>query len=90
MRTISETRHRARKTYPCDACAWFLRAGLTDEEIDSDEHRAVIAAASEDKYCILPGQMYIRAVYIDGNEFIVYRARPEMNDVCIDLDLFDE
>jgi len=79
----------ARKAYDCDACHWWLTNGDTCEVEDEDQ-RLTIESAEADKYRILPGQRYIRIVGIYDGDFGTYRARPEMHDLIIELDLMPE
>ena len=88
-----DTRYlKARKAYDCDACHWWLTNGDLDQldEIKDEGKMLDVKAAEADKYRILPGQRYMRAILVDGRDFYTYRARPEMHDLIIELDLMPE
>lgn len=80
----------ARKHYRCDASKQWLRAGYTVAECETSEQRLMVEAAEADKWRILPGQAYRKVTGIHEGEFSTYRARPGMDAVCSDLDMWDE
>jgi len=89
MDLISSEIRTARKYHQCDACAAFYRSGLDADEFDADD-RASIDAASDDVWCITPGQKYLRqAVKIDGLIF-TFRARLDIDLVCRKHGLYQE
>ena len=49
----------------------------------------MVEAAEADKWRILPGQAYRKVTGIYEGDFYTYRARPGMDSVCYELDLFD-
>jgi hypothetical protein len=80
----------AKKHYRCDACEQWLRAGYTVDECETSDQRLAVEAAEVDMWCILPGQAYRKVIGIHEGEISVYRARPGMDAVCRDLDMWDE
>ena len=80
----------AKKHYRCDASEQWNRAGYTLDECETGEQRMIVEAAEADKWRILPGQAYRKVIGIHDGAFCTYRARPGMDAVCNDLDLFDE
>tara|TARA_Y100001936_G_C16063369_1_gene665598 strand:+ start:1134 stop:1415 length:282 start_codon:yes stop_codon:yes gene_type:complete len=82
------TTQKARKTYRCEAAEWILNADL-DEIALSAEERAQIENAREQKWQILPGQSYIKTKGIWDGEFATFRARPELNAICIKHRIYD-
>lgn len=89
-RILSDAIVTARKRYRCDASEQWLRSGYTVDDCETDEQRLMVNAAEADKWCILPGQAYRKMVGIYEGEIYTYRARPGMDAVCNDLDLFEE
>ena len=80
----------AKKHYRCDASEQWLRAGYTVAECETAEQRLMVEAAEADKWRILPGQAYRKVTGIQDGELCTYRARPDMDAVCADLDMWDE
>lgn len=80
----------AKKHYRCDASEQWNRAGYTLAECRTVQQRLMVEAAEADKWRILPGQAYRKVTGINDGAFCTYRARPGMDAVCNDLDLFDE
>lgn len=80
----------ARKEYNCDAWEWLINDGehyageFTFAELRS------ISRAKKKNGMIMPGERYYKAVGIWCGDFGVYRAIPEINDICIRLDMFEE
>lgn len=89
-RVITEKLVRARKDYTCDACYWWNRSGYTAEDCGTDDQRLIVQAAEADGFMIRRGQMYRRVTGMDGGEFVTYRARPGMDSVCTNLELFQD
>ena len=88
MGVISEITVKAKKGYPCDACAVWDNMGMALEDCQTDEQRKIVQAARADGWRILPGQLYLKTVYSEGGAMRTYRARPGMDVVCRELDLF--
>ena len=59
-------------------------------DCETSEHRLMVESAEADKWRILPGQAYRKVTGIHEGDFCTYRARPGMDAVCRDLDMWDE
>ena len=79
---------QAKKGYPCDACAVWDNMGMALEDCQTDEQREIVKDAQADGWRILPGHLYLKTVYVEDGVVRTYRARPGMDSVCCDLDLF--
>lgn len=80
----------AKKHYGCDASKQWNRAGYTVADCETPEQRLMVEAAEADKWRILPGQAYRKVTGIHEGALSTYRARPGMDAVCHDLDMWDE
>lgn len=89
-RIISDKITVARKRYRCDASERWLESGYTLDDCESGDQRLMVEAAMADRWHILPGQAYRKVVGVQDNELCVYRARPGMDKVCFDLDMWGE
>ena len=88
MGVISERIVQAKKGYPCGACAVWDDMGMSLEDCQTDDQREIVKAAQADGWRILPGQLYRKLIYVEDGVVRTYRARPGMDSVCHDLDLF--
>jgi hypothetical protein len=79
----------AKKHYNCDASYFWNRAGFTLNDCETSEQKLIVEAAESDKFKILPGQAYRKVTGIYEGDFCTFRARPGMDSVCHDLDLYD-
>jgi len=88
-KVLTNERRKARKGYKCDATAWFHNYGMGRHDL-TPEQQVLFDASESDKGRILPGQVYHyqRAVY-DG-QMQTWRARLDMQSVCLALGLFDD
>jgi hypothetical protein len=89
MTPIKDTTQYASKLYPCDACAAWHRSGYGQQDVSEDDW-LIIEGAKADKWKILKGEQYRKIVYKDGGEFVTYRARIDMDALCLRLKLFDD
>ena len=80
----------AKKHYRCDASEQWRRSCYTVADCETSEQRLMVEAAEADKWLILPGQAYRKVTGIHEGDFCTYRARPGMDAVCADLDMWDE
>ena len=78
----------AKKHYRCDASEQWRRAGYTVAECETSEQRRMVEAAEADKWRILPGQAYRKVIGIHEGKLSIYRARPDMDAVCSDLNMW--
>jgi len=78
----------ARKEYRCQACEWIdnmmSRDDLTPEE------RVLYDIARADGFHILKGEKYRKTDGIWEGSSSVFRARPDMDDICNKYDLYAE
>ena len=89
-RVLTDKLVTAKKAYLCDASQQWLRAGYTVTDCETNEQRLIVEAADADKWKILPGQAYRKVTGIYEGNFCTYRARPGMDSLCIELDLFED
>ena len=80
----------AKKLYRCDASEQWRRAGYTVADCETAEQRLIVEAAEADRGLILPGQAYRKVTGIHEGDLCTYRARPGMDEVCRDLEMWDE
>jgi hypothetical protein len=74
----TETR-RARKRYLCNAWEWINAECVTEDDVDSDEDKAVIKRG---KTHIEKGDTYIMTKGLYDGEWCVYRADVENDMLC--------
>ena len=89
IKTLSETMPVARKAYHCDACDWignYINDGVTFTIADYRQ----IVKAKRNQWRIQPGQRYIKQFNTDGNDVWTFRAIPEIHDLCVKYDLYDD
>lgn len=75
----------ARKDYNCSACEWIR------EDISGFEFAELrkIVMARKNGWKIKKGQRYIKQINICDGDFYVYKAIPDIHDICIEHDIFD-
>ena len=79
----------ARKDHDCSA-SWFLREFLSDiEDALTEEEKAAVERAKENGWKIKKGQPYIRQNNKMDGELYIFKAIPEIHDICIMHDLYD-
>ena len=86
---IHESTPTARKAYRCDACEWienYINDGVTFTIAD---YRRIVKAR-RNGWMIQPGQRYIRQFNTDGNEAWTFRAIPEIAELCVKYELYDD
>lgn len=88
-RILSDKLCVARKTYRCDASDQWRRSGYSTSDCETKDQALLVEAAEADKWKILPGQVYRKVVGIYEGDFCVYRARPGMDSVAYELDMWD-
>ena len=79
----------AKKHYRCDASEQWQRSGYTVDDCETPEQRLMVEAAEADRWRILPGQAYRKVTGLHEGEFSTYRARPGLDALCADLDMWD-
>ena len=80
--------HRtAKKVYDCKAYEFIQNAEFWPGELTFSELRA-IAKAKQVKGKILPGETYLQKRVNVWDEPIVFRAKPELHDICLRFELY--
>ncbi len=85
---ISESRPVARKPHRCGAYEW-IKETYEDGTFTYQELRQVVKVRRQ-KGMIQPGQQYIRQVQIYEGEFCVFKALPDMDDICRKYDIYPD
>ena len=75
----------ARKDHNCSACEW-IREDMRD--FTFAELREIVIA-KRNGWKIKKGQKYIKQINICDGDFGVYKAIPEIHDICIEHDMFE-
>ena len=86
---IREEMPIARKDYSDDAIYWIYESGFYPDELTAEENEQV-DQARENNYTIKKGTEYLKITYNDGGELITFRAIPELNDICLKYDLYED
>lgn len=79
----------ARKDYECSACDWIINYGGDFTDFSFGERKAIIRA-KRNKYQIKKGSIYLYQVNIWCGDFNIFRAIPEINDICLNHDIYEE
>lgn len=80
----------ARKNYQCQASVWIDNTvGFFRSEFDPEDWEKIKVAAKKD-FKILKGEKYKKISGKFDGEFGVFRAIPELDDICKKYDLYDE
>lgn len=78
----------ARKTYNCDACYWWDRCNMSENDCETDMQRHIVRESEKDGWKILPGQKYRKVVGIHDGKIATCRVRLDMDDLCTELDVY--
>ena len=78
----------ARKEYECDGIVFIDECGY-DEEFTPEEI-AVINNCRKNGRKIFKGDKYIRVTGMWDGQWVTFRARPEINEICAKYDLYVE
>lgn len=79
----------ARKNYSCDASEIIINTGYVKEDFTPDEWELFCKAHAED-FKILKGSEYIKTKGKYDGDFSVFRARPEIDAICVKYDFYLE
>ena len=85
---ISESKPKARKERVCMACEFAF--GAIGYETFSFSELRILVKARKANYRIQKGQVYVRQNNIYDGEFYTFKAIPEVHQICIDHDLYEE
>ena len=88
MIILSESSHIADKDHHCSACDWLCQV-LHDFKFTFAERRDIVKAR-KDGWMIKKGKKYIVQNNVACGEFYVFKAIPEIHDICLDYDLYEE
>lgn len=83
------TTQTARKDYQCEASNWIIECGLGEVNFSFTELR-LIAKAKRDGWKIKKGQQYVKVCGKWDGEWSVFRARPEIDDLCQKYDIYKD
>lgn len=87
---ISEKTVTARKDHDCMACDWVLAEGINGFGFSRPDLR-ILAKARANKWKIKRGDEYLRQALIDvGGLIYTFKAIPEVHQICLDYDLYNE
>lgn len=85
--TLRSTIRTARKEHQCNACLFLF--GDKPEGLTFSEYRACVRAKWAN-FKILPGERYEEVALIDDDGLTTIRHKPEINDICIKYDYYQE
>ena len=83
------TKPIARKCYPCDAWKHICRVGLDESDYDLCDWDTIIQAQS-DGAKIKSGTQYIKTKGKWEGKFSVFRARIDLNEICLKYNLYPD
>lgn len=83
---LKETHPVARKEYHCEASDW-IGNNCDLNELTLNE-LAVFEKAKSERFKIMPGTKYVKITGIYNGEFSTFRARADLNKICLDRDLY--
>lgn len=87
---IHQYKYKARKNYNCDACNNLFESDICDLGLTFTEYRSVVKAKQNNSR-ILKGETYLRQFNRDdSNNTWVFRAIPEIHEICIKYKLYEE
>jgi hypothetical protein len=89
MDIIREATPTARNDYNCDACEWLVNNGCDWTDYTYAERRLIVKAR-RNKWRIQKGDKYYLQVNNYYGDFGQFRAIPEMNDICIKYELYQQ
>ena len=84
----TNTEPTARKEYRCQASEWVNNM-MGRDDFTPDE-LIIFDKAKAEKFKILKGTKYRKVSGIWEGESSVFRARPDMDDICLKYDLYDD
>jgi hypothetical protein len=85
---LSDSKPVARKIHHCDASE-FVREYINQGIFTIFEYRQIVKA-KRNNWCILPGDSYIRQVFVRDGDFCCFKAIPEMDTLCWKYDLYED
>ncbi len=89
VQVLSESTPTARKSHNCDACDFILNGGISGFGYSFAELR-LIAKAKKNNFNIVKGQKYINQNNKCMGDIYTFKAIPEMHELCLKYELYDE
>lgn len=83
------TRPIARKSYHCDAMVWINEMNICESDVEPGDWELIQKAYNEDCKIII-GRQYIKVEGKWDGDFCVFRARPEIDEICRKYGIYDE
>jgi hypothetical protein len=85
------TYHIARKVHHCMASEWIINGDLHETfRCCTWEEKKDIIRAKRNNWKIQPGQKYMRQAMVWEGKLGTFKAIPEMHDICIEYDLYQD
>jgi len=84
---VTSTIRTARKQYYCNACLFLFSD--KPEGLTFSEYRACVRAKQSD-FKIVPGERYEEVILSDCGRLVRIRHKPEINDICLKYDYYQE
>jgi len=88
-RILRDSKPVARKEYDCEASDWLLNSNMGEEDMTPEEWQTIKNAEAE-RFKILPGRLHVSQAGIYEGEFYTFRARIDINDICLKYDIYEE
>lgn len=89
MRMLSDSIHTARVDYRCDASRQFLDIHFGRDEVNPEDWE-IVRQAEADGFKIKAGTKYRKVVYAHYGSLETFKARLDMDGVCIRTHSYDE
>ena len=83
----TSTEPKARKEYECQASEWVNNVMCRDDL--TDDERIAYDKAKADGFKITKGMKYRKTDGFWDGDPSTFRARPEMDDICIKYNIYD-
>lgn len=89
IKVLSESLPTAKKEHECMACDFILAHGVDGFGYSLAEKRQLVIAR-RNKYRIKKGEKYIKQNNAFEGELYTFNAIPEMHDICLKHDLYEQ
>jgi len=84
---LRDSNPKASKSYNCDASDWILNDGRGWSEYTWSERKALVLAR-KNKWRIQKGDKYLYQVNVCYGDFNIFRAIPDLHDICVKYDMY--
>lgn len=88
IQVIHQSIPTAKKDYDCEA-SLFIQEGIQWGEFTFSEWRSIVKA-KQAGWKIKKGEKYVRQFNTNGSETWTFRARPEIHEICLKYDYYQE